>query len=154
MSYCNYARLYQNCNGSLAEPSSSDRYLLPNYPGYYTPSITNVPNDEMRAGEVYQETSLPPNLSYRYVQPLSQSLEGFKLPKQDYYPKEQEIASTCGLDDEGNSVCGSGKLYAILDPKFNLRECAKNMILLEDHLFCSILEAINILFINFNILSF
>lgn len=34
------------------------------------------------------------------------------------------------------SICGSGKnLFPIMDPRFNLREAAKNLLLLEDHLF-------------------
>lgn len=43
---------------------------------------------------------------------------------------------TCGFEDDGvTNACGKGKnLYKIMDPKFNLREAAKNCILLEDHL--------------------
>lgn len=46
---------------------------------------------------------------------------------------------TCGFfndeNDEVHSACGKDKkLYKIMDPKFNLREAAKNCILLEDHL--------------------
>ena len=42
----------------------------------------------------------------------------------------------CGVGEDSYSVCGTNqKLYKILDPKFNLREVAKNCILLEDHLF-------------------
>jgi len=44
--------------------------------------------------------------------------------------------SLCGMDEHGVSVCGKDKkLHQILDPRFNLREAAKNCILLEDHLF-------------------
>ena len=40
-------------------------------------------------------------------------------------------AGTCGL-----SGCGAsdGKLFKILDPRFNIREALKNFLLLEDHL--------------------
>ena len=42
----------------------------------------------------------------------------------------------CGVGEDGVNVCGKNlNLYKILDPRFNLREAAKNMILLEDHLF-------------------
>src|SRR5690606_4384502 len=34
-----------------------------------------------------------------------------------------------------SSSSGDGGLYPILDPRFNLREITKHMILLEDHLF-------------------
>jgi len=47
--------------------------------------------------------------------------------------KEDYSADTCGSDE--TSICGAGRLFPILDPRFNLREAAKNMILLEDHLF-------------------
>jgi hypothetical protein len=53
-------------------------------------------------------------------------------------PTQSAVCSsgTCGADDGVSNVCGGGKnLFPILDPKFNLREVAKNMILLEDHLF-------------------
>jgi len=49
-------------------------------------------------------------------------------------PQEQQEQSVC------SSQCGSvgsdgTNLLPITDPEFNLRECAKQMILLEDHLF-------------------
>jgi len=50
---------------------------------------------------------------------------------------EAHSDGVCSIDDDGViSVCGGGKenLYSIMDPRFNLREAAKNMILLEDHL--------------------
>lgn len=134
--YANYSRLYKNCNGSEGAQTSSTRFLLPNFPGYYTPNVTMSPPDEYNAGVIYQETSLPPNVSYRY-EDLNEGYQYFPKTEKVFEkkcPKEQEV-TTCGLDDEGHSVCGSGKLYAILDPRFNLRESAKNMILLEDHLF-------------------
>jgi hypothetical protein len=34
-----------------------------------------------------------------------------------------------------SSGCGTGSLFPVLDPNFNLREVAKQLILLEDHLF-------------------
>lgn len=44
--------------------------------------------------------------------------------------------SSCGLSEDGaTNICGGGNLFPIMDPRFNLREAAKNMILLEDHLF-------------------
>ena len=46
---------------------------------------------------------------------------------------------SCSYDTDGvRNVCGAGKkLFPIMDARFNLRESAKNMILLEDHLFHS-----------------
>lgn len=49
--------------------------------------------------------------------------------------KKDEDSHTCGVDDKGESICGNNKLFPIMDPRFNLREASKNMILLEDHLF-------------------
>jgi hypothetical protein len=49
-------------------------------------------------------------------------------------------SGVCGIDSDGvKHICGSnsGSLYPIMDPRFNLREACKNMILLEDHLFHS-----------------
>ncbi len=54
-------------------------------------------------------------------------------------PESPAVCSygSCGSsDDDGvKNVCGSNRLFPIMDPRFNLREAAKNMILLEDHLF-------------------
>jgi len=46
----------------------------------------------------------------------------------------------CQMSEDGvNNICGTDKkLSKILDPRFNLREAAKNLILLEDHLFQSL----------------
>jgi hypothetical protein len=41
----------------------------------------------------------------------------------------------CEAGENGKNICGGTNLYPILDPRFNLREAAKNMVLLEDHLF-------------------
>ena len=50
--------------------------------------------------------------------------------------KKETKEEFCDLDDNGVSVCGKDKkLDKILDPRFNLKEVAKNSILLEDHLF-------------------
>lgn len=65
--------------------------------------------------------------------------ESYKPPSKDspsVYSKEQ--SGQCSADADGvKNICGSnsGQLFSIMDPRFNLREAAKNMILLEDHLF-------------------
>ena len=69
-----------------------------------------------------------------------------EIPLSEEKPKQTNVNSNvnsndssavCDIDSTtGVSVCGAGKqLYPILDPRFNLREAAKNCILLEDHLF-------------------
>jgi hypothetical protein len=66
-------------------------------------------------------------------------------PKSNSQPKSngdvqtdnnEEESSSCGLSQDGvTNICGGGDLFPIMDPRFNLREATKNMILLEDHLF-------------------
>lgn len=51
---------------------------------------------------------------------------------------DESSNQSCSADPDGvKNICGggSGQLFPIMDPRFNLREAAKNMILLEDHLF-------------------
>jgi hypothetical protein len=48
---------------------------------------------------------------------------------------EEDAPQMCSANGDAKSICGGNKLYPIMDPRFNLRETAKNMILLEDHLF-------------------
>lgn len=47
--------------------------------------------------------------------------------KKSRVAQDDTICTSCKVNDD--------KLYPILDPLFNLREIAKNMLLLEDHLF-------------------
>jgi hypothetical protein len=52
------------------------------------------------------------------------------------YNAEEEENVVCGVGENAHNICNTNqKLYKILDPRFNLREAAKNCILLEDHLF-------------------
>jgi len=66
----------------------------------------------------------------------SKSSKEGKDDKDDKDGKDGSSSGTCSTDssDTGN-ICGNNKLYPIMDPRFNLREASKNMILLEDHLF-------------------
>jgi len=54
--------------------------------------------------------------------------------------KDKDKEDVCQMSEDGvNNICGTDKkLSKILDPRFNLREAAKNLILLEDHLFQSL----------------
>jgi hypothetical protein len=47
----------------------------------------------------------------------------------------EHYEQSCSASDDGSNICGGTNLFPIMDPRFNLREAAKNMILLEDHLF-------------------
>lgn len=50
---------------------------------------------------------------------------------------DSKSEGTCQADSDGvKNICNSEhQLFPIMDPRFNIREAAKNMILLEDHLF-------------------
>lgn len=77
----------------------------------------------------------------------NQIKESFLSPNNKPKSTEQPNKSTpqpscsqgsCSAGGDGQkSICGdlSSQLFHIMDPRFNLREAAKNMILLEDHLF-------------------
>ena len=103
---------------------SNQKYITPSSLSYDAP-----PNDIP-----YRSDN---NRSYSYTKPNpakpAQAAPAEKAPA----TKESYAADTgmCGIDSEGTSVCGSGRLLPVMDPRFNLREAAKNMILLEDHLF-------------------
>lgn len=49
--------------------------------------------------------------------------------------KPVAVGGSCGLGASDSCGCGSGSLFPVLDPNFNLREVAKQLLLLEDHLF-------------------
>lgn len=75
-----------------------------------------------------------PEISSTKSKPLTVPvIEHYESTKCDF---QEDESATCELLDDGvTSACGKGKkLYKIMDPKFNLREAAKNCILLEDHL--------------------
>lgn len=150
MSYRNYAKLYQTCNGTLAANTSSRRFIIPASPYYQGTTITLDPEDEKRAGLVYLNAGLPvSDVAYRFVDtrenyqsPKEKSEDDLFLvefseskPKNTCSLSSDDKPGSCSLDSEGMSVCGGGNLYPILDPRFNLRESAKHLILLEDHLF-------------------
>ena len=106
----------------------------------------------------YQEETIEQKMNYSYGQPdeiMNDDLSfRFKTPvktkpeiKEKFSEKTKSAdesgdksessasESSCGISDDGTNICGGNNLYPILDPRFNLREAAKNMILLEDHLF-------------------
>jgi hypothetical protein len=107
----------------------------------------------------YQEETIEQKMNYSYGQPteiMNDELSfRFKTPVDKPVIKEKYTSTpnddgkkegksetsgdassgSCGMSDDGTNICGGTNLYPILDPRFNLREAAKNMILLEDHLF-------------------
>ena len=103
----------------------------------------------------YQEETIEQKMKYTYGQPdeimNDESSYRFKVPIPEKEVKEKFVSdpknsdedgpgpydggASCGLSEDGTNVCGGTNLFPILDPRFNLREATKNMILLEDHLF-------------------
>lgn len=108
----------------------------------------------------YQEETIEQKMQYTYGQPKEvlndEASFRFKVPipekgkeikekfsanpkadnkENDSDPGPYDGGASCGLSSDGTNVCGGTNLFPILDPRFNLREAAKNMILLEDHLF-------------------
>ncbi len=67
-------------------------------------------------------------------QPKSDDVQ--QTDMEDTENMENMEESSCGLSEDGvTNICGGSNLFPIMDPRFNLREATKNMILLEDHLF-------------------
>uniref|UniRef100_A0A6C0KD01 Uncharacterized protein n=1 Tax=viral metagenome TaxID=1070528 RepID=A0A6C0KD01_9ZZZZ len=107
----------------------------------------------------YQEETIEQKMQYSYGQPNEIMNDDasfrFKVPTKEIKEKftsptpssgkegsgassssdSSDSNSSCGISDDGSNICGGTNLFPILDPRFNLREAAKNMILLEDHLF-------------------
>ena len=82
-------------------------------------NVKNVKNVKNNVKELYEEPSNSDK----------------KDKKEDKEDKKDELSyDTCSGDSSSN-ICGNNNLYPIMDPRFNLREASKNMILLEDHLF-------------------
>jgi hypothetical protein len=103
-----------------------------------------------------EDNNLEEQQNYSYGMPLQDDIylsryNSFLTGNRDFdiFPKpytekekEKEVVKEdlCQMSEDGvNNICGTDKkLSKILDPRFNLREAAKNLILLEDHLFQSL----------------
>jgi hypothetical protein len=105
-----------------------------------------------------EDNNLEEQQNYSYGMPLQDDIylsryNSFLTGNRDFdiFPKpytekekDKEVKEVkedvCQMSEDGvNNICGTDKkLSKILDPRFNLREAAKNLILLEDHLFQSL----------------
>jgi hypothetical protein len=101
-----------------------------------------------------EDNNLEEQQNYSYGMPLQDDIylsrynsfltgnRDFDIFPKPYTEKEKEAVKEdlCQMSEDGvNNICGTDKkLSKILDPRFNLREAAKNLILLEDHLFQSL----------------
>lgn len=146
-----YASLYQNNTFSILD---NRKFFKPDASIYELPPRNNlyIP-DETLTEKIKYSYSKPPSLipqkdevySYQYDDMLTgnRDVANKEVVSKDQVKKEKENyenqTHSCSFDADGvKNVCGSGKkLFPIMDARFNLRECAKNMILLEDHLFHS-----------------
>lgn len=148
-----YANLYQNNTSSILD---NRKFFKPNASIYELPPKNNlyIP-DETLTEKINYSYCKPPSLipgkeevySYQYDDMYTGNrdvLQKEVIRKDDIEDKEKKEnyenqPHSCSFDPDGvKNVCGAGKkLFPIMDARFNLRECAKNMILLEDHLFHS-----------------
>jgi hypothetical protein len=150
------------CQGSTPATTDCRTFVPPVLKSYYRPppaGMRDAPNDDERLSIAWGAPSLNFADSYRYDQfegAVAQEAEkeikkeGYQAPKVfRKTPGSQEMGS-CSLDgsaggcggsiDSGRkdgiySIDNTSNLLQILDPRFNMREASKHMILLEDHLF-------------------
>lgn len=102
-------------------------------------TIDSVEEDNMKEQQNYSYGNPLQDDIYlsRYNSFLAGNRDADILPK----PYTEVVKENfCTMNEDGvTNVCGTDKkLSKILDPRFNLREAAKNLILLEDHLFQSL----------------
>jgi hypothetical protein len=149
-----YASLYQNNTFSILD---NRKFFKPNASIYELPPRNNlyIP-DETLAEKINYSYCKPPSLipkeevyNYQYNDMVLGnrdiankevvSKDGVKEKEEEQKENYENQTHSCSFDPDGvKNVCGAGKkLFPIMDARFNLRECAKNMILLEDHLFHS-----------------
>lgn len=143
-----YANLYQNNKSSILD---NRKFFKPNASIYELPPKNNlyIP-DETLSEKINYSYCKPPSLlpkeevyNYQYDDMLTgnRDIANKEVVSKDQVEKEnyENQPHSCSFDQDGvKNVCGAGKkLFPIMDARFNLRECAKNMILLEDHLFHS-----------------
>lgn len=119
-----------------------------------TTSYMSLDNSNRANSDVFLVTELCPQLQEddrsHYLQRQQKRQEGgkemnplqSKLYKEDNQPSfhttptpfPNGASGTCSINKDGSSSCGSGVNPLVFDPRTNLREAAKNMLLLEDHL--------------------
>ena len=88
---------------------------------------------EIQREKTEKKSSKDDNVKESYEEKSSNS---GKSSKDKDSKKDEGPNGTCSANSDGTgNICGNDKLYPIMDPRFNLREASKNMILLEDHLF-------------------
>lgn len=144
-----YGNIYIPKSGSIAMLDNR-KFIQPNALIYEAPPKTFLFDEESVETKMGYNYGIPSDYilqdeaSFR-VNRFNQGLDWQKYEKSKEIPKKtvenfvshpKEEEKGCGvMNEDGKNICGGTNLYPILDPRFNLREAAKNMILLEDHLF-------------------
>jgi hypothetical protein len=145
--YSTYTKMFGMCRGSTPATTDCRTFVDPQLKSYFIPlGVKNPPNDEQELSKAWGTPSQATANSYRYnefePQPediLKKLAEEHKDSKKN--GKDNVKEGFCSID--GKNSCGGSmtsigndsNLASILDPRFNLREACKHMILLEDHLF-------------------
>lgn len=143
MSCLPYSTLYNKRQPAILDsrrffPTQSIVYEVPPKSNVYIPDLSL--EDKIKYKTKYIDFSNNNKMDKEAEKIENESKES-KESKEEYEPpkeikkKKEEDTNTCGMDDKGVNICGNDNLYPIMDPRFNLREASKNMILLEDHLF-------------------
>jgi hypothetical protein len=147
--YSSYTKMFGICKGSTPAATDCRTFIPPVLKSYYRPppaGVKDAPNDEQRLSIAWGAPTLNFADSYRYDQFEGAVEEEAKkvIAEDSGKPEVKEgyraTIGSCSIDGKGS--CGGSldsidntNLLPILDPRFNLREASKHMILLEDHLF-------------------
>lgn len=134
-----------NCRQRMTATLDNRKFIQLNSMLYEAPPKTNEYQEETIEQKMNYSYGQPneimnDELSFRFKTPVKtkpETKENFsaKTESDDNVDDSSSSESSCGISEDGSNICGGTNLYPILDPRFNLREAAKNMILLEDHLF-------------------
>lgn len=155
--YSTYTKMFGMCRGSTPATTDCRTFVNPQLKSYFIPLGTQpAPNDELALSKAWGTPSKATADSYRFNEfethppGFGEVLKSLKKSKKDDKKDDKKDSKEgfCSLD--GKNSCGSSisscdgglcsigensQLASILDPKFNMREASKHMILLEDHLF-------------------
>lgn len=126
-------QVYYDNKSGIKNPPYDDR-IMENVWGAPTPPITADSYRYDSFANKLAETLIESGNKYEKQQPKDNSE---KSPVKEEFCSLDGSAGGCGsgCSDGICSIDDSGDLLSIMDPRFNMREAAKHMILLEDHLF-------------------
>ena len=95
----------------------------------YVPDMSVEERTKLKNYYIYEKPKPKKEVKEDYIETY--------IPEKKERKEEKEGDHVCSVDADGvKNICGNNKnLFPIMDPRFNLREAAKNLILLEDHLF-------------------